>query len=304
SNGAKCEARSTVVAGQHQEKKRLVDPKWRRPASLVHQSVSRFIKSQIDAILEKLVLVLYHHLEALDSELPDDYKNPHSPKGLEFSGLKSMFAVTIMMKNYNHQMGGFALTTMAWLLCYISVGLPQWRVWYYEDPKIFKPTVAFVGIWRACVFYNSNTTNEIRICHQYNYHDSFLPLYIRISQHLLLVSGFLGLFGKITTFIAFWKMCMGRDWRNATCNPLSLSGIVNIIASSFLYLAVLFNYISIIRKWGIAFPPSFNMPSHPDTQKIGSAMGLALLAAVFYLIGGTICLSSNLAIGKTPHYKI
>uniref|UniRef100_A0A8C2M354 Claudin-34-like n=3 Tax=Cricetulus griseus TaxID=10029 RepID=A0A8C2M354_CRIGR len=209
-----------------------------------------------------------------------------------------------MMKNYNHQMGGFALTTMAWLLCYISVGLPQWRVWYYEDPKIFKPTVAFVGIWRACVFYNSNTTNEIRICHQYNYHDSFLPLYIRISQHLLLVSGFLGLFGKITTFIAFWKMCMGRDWRNATCNPLSLSGIVNIIASSFLYLAVLFNYISIIRKWGIAFPPSFNMPSHPDTQKIGSAMGLALLAAVFYLIGGTICLSSNLAIGKTPHYKI
>ncbi|CAH6783724.1 claudin-34 [Phodopus roborovskii] len=210
----------------------------------------------------------------------------------------------MLTKNYHHQMGGFVLTTVAWLLCCISMGLPQWRVWYYEDPVIFKPTVAFVGIWRSCVFYNGNNTRDIRICHRYNYHDSFLPLYIRINQHLLLVSSFLGLFGKITIIIALWKVCIGREWRNATCNPFSLSGILNIIASSFLYLAVLFNYISIIRKWGIAFPPYFHMPSHPDTQKIGSAMALAIIAAVFFLISGIICLSSNLAIGKTPHSKI
>ncbi|ERE73396.1 claudin-3-like protein, partial [Cricetulus griseus] len=50
------------------------------------QNLIRFIKSQIDDILEKLVLVHYHHLEALDSELPED-NNPHpSPKGLDFSG--------------------------------------------------------------------------------------------------------------------------------------------------------------------------------------------------------------------------
>lgn len=210
----------------------------------------------------------------------------------------------MLMKTYKRQLGGFALTIVACLLCGISMGLPQWRVWYYEDPMISKPTMAFVGIWKACVFHNGNNSSNMRVCHQYNYHDSFIPLYIRINQHMLLVAIFLGLFGEITTSIAFCSLCMGRVWRNATCNPFSLSGILNIIASSFLYLAVLFNYISIMRKWGIAFPTSFNMPSHPDTQTIGSAMFLATIAAIFFLISGTICLSSNLAIGKTPHSKV
>lgn len=52
-------------------------------------------------------LVLYHLLEALDSELPDDYKNPHSPKGLEFSGLKSMVNASALalqsLNNSHHQ---------------------------------------------------------------------------------------------------------------------------------------------------------------------------------------------------------
>ncbi|XP_031230513.1 claudin-34-like [Mastomys coucha] len=210
----------------------------------------------------------------------------------------------MLMKMCHHQMGGFALTTVAWLLCCISTGLPQWQVWHYEDPVILKPTVAFVGMWRACVFYNDSNSNNNKVCHQYNYADSFVPLYIRINQHLLLVSSFLGLFGKITTIIALSNMYMGRVRRNDTCNPFSLSGILNIIVSSFLYLVVLLNYIAIMRKWGVAFPPSFHMPSHPDTQKIGSAMTLAIIAAVLFLLSGTICLSSNLAIGKMPHSKI
>nr|XP_042125210.1 claudin-34-like [Peromyscus maniculatus bairdii]XP_042125211.1 claudin-34-like [Peromyscus maniculatus bairdii] len=209
-----------------------------------------------------------------------------------------------MLKNYNHQIIGFALTMVAWILCCISMGLPQWQEWHYEDPMTFKPTVAFVGIWKACVFHNDNNSSNIRICHQYNYRDSFVPLYIRINQHLLLVSSLLGLFGKITTIIALSTMCMRRVPRNAICNPFSLSGILNVIASSFLYLAILLNYVSTIRKWGVAFPPSFNMPSHPDTQKMGSAMALAITAAVFFLLSGTIFLSLNLAISKTPRSKI
>nr|XP_034340609.1 claudin-34-like [Arvicanthis niloticus] len=208
------------------------------------------------------------------------------------------------MKNCHCQMGGFALSTVAWLLCCISIGLPQWQVWHYEDPVILKPTVAFVGVWRACIFHTNSNSSNNRVCHQYNYRESFIPLYIRVSQHLLLVSSFLGLCGKITTIIALSNVCMGRVRRNATRNPFSLPGILNIITSSFLYLAVLFNYIAIIHKWGGAFPPSFHMPSHPDTQKVGSAMALAITAAVFFLLSGILCFFSNLSIGKMPHPKI
>ncbi|EDL29209.1 mCG140471 [Mus musculus] len=209
----------------------------------------------------------------------------------------------MLMKKCNHQMGGFALTTVAWLLCCISTGLPQWQVWHYEDPVILKPTVALVGMWRACVFHTDSNTSNTRVCYQYKYGDS-IPLYIRVNQHLLLVSSFLGLFGKITTIIALSNVRMGRVQRNATCNPFRLSGILNIIASSFLYLPVLFNYIAIMLKWKVAFPPSFNFPFQPDTQKMGSAVALAIISAVFFLLSGTICLSSNLAIGKMPRSKI
>ncbi|XP_021044332.1 claudin-34-like [Mus pahari] len=207
------------------------------------------------------------------------------------------------LKKCHRQMGGFALTTVAWLLCCISTGLPQWQVWHYEDPVFLKPRVALVGMWKACVFHTHSNSSNTRVCYRYN-HDDPIPLYIRVNQHLLLVSSFLGLFGKITTIIALSNVRVGRVRRNATCNPFRLSSILNIIASSFLYLAVLFNYIAIMSKWGIAFPPSFNLPFQPDTQKMGSAMALAIIAAVFFLLSGTICLSSNFAIGKMPHSKM
>ena len=209
-----------------------------------------------------------------------------------------------MLNTYKRQMGGFVLTTVACLLCCMSLSLPQWRVWYYEDPMISKPTRAFVGMWKACVFHKGNNSSQTRICHQYNDHDSFIPLYIQINQHLLLVATFFGLFGKITTIIALWNLYVERVWRNVTCKLFKLSGILKIIASSLLFLAVLVNYISIMHKWGIALPPSFNMPSDPDTQKVGSAMVSAIVAAIFFLISGKICLPSNSAMLKIPHSKI
>ncbi|XP_032745565.1 claudin-34-like [Rattus rattus] len=199
----------------------------------------------------------------------------------------------LIKKRYNSQMGGFALTTLAWIICCISIGLPQWRVWHFQDPEVFKPTTAFVGMWRVCTFQHNDNFSNIRICHRYNYHDTFIPLDIRVTQQLLLVASFLGLVGKATTIISLWNVCGGRVRTNATYNPFGLSGILNIIASSFLCLAVLFNYISIILQEGIVFPPSFNVPSQPDTQEIGSAMALAIIAAVFFLLSGTILLTST-----------
>ncbi|XP_021044423.1 claudin-34-like, partial [Mus pahari] len=216
-----------------------------------------------------------------------------------------IFTVIIILikKHCNSQMGGSELTTVAWLICCISIGLPQWRVWHFQDPVVFKSTTAFVGMWRVCTLQHDENFRNIRICHQYNYHDAFIPLDIRMTQQLLLVASVFGLVGKVTTIIALWNVCRGRVHSNATYNPFALSGILNIIASSFICLAIFLNYVSIILQKGIVFPPSFNIPSQPDTQEIGSAMVLAIIAAVFFLLSGTILLNSNFPVNKTVHSK-
>ncbi|KAL1764850.1 claudin-34-like, partial [Sigmodon hispidus] len=174
------------------------------------------------------------------------------------------------------------------------MGLPQWRVWHFQDPVASKPATAFVGMWRVCAFHSDDSFSNIKTCNRYNYRDTFIPLDIRVAQQLLLISSFLGLVGKITTIICLWNVCVGRIQKNATYNPFGLSGILNIIASSFVFLSVLFNYVSIRFEEGIAFPSSFHIPFQPDTQEIGSAMALATIAAILFLLSGTVLLSSSI----------
>nr|XP_006997507.1 claudin-34-like [Peromyscus maniculatus bairdii] len=210
----------------------------------------------------------------------------------------------IIKKHCKCEMGGFALTTLAWIICCISMGLPEWRVWYFQDPVSSKPTTAFVGMWRVCAFNDDDRIKNIRKCHQFHYHDTFIPLDIQMVQQLLLVSSFLGLVGKITTITSLWNVYVGRVEKNAIHNPFGVSGMLNITASSFICLAVLLNFVSILLKEGIAFPSSFHMPSHPDAQEIGSAVALAIIAAILFLLSGTILLSSNIPTGKPAHNKI
>ncbi|OBS57790.1 hypothetical protein A6R68_11084 [Neotoma lepida] len=59
---------------------------------------------------------------------------------------------------------------------------------------------------------------------------------------------------------------------NSSCHLQDLvTGFLNITASSFVFLSVFFNYVS-IHKAGIDFPPHFCSPSFPDTQKVGIAL--------------------------------
>ncbi|XP_021485542.1 claudin-34-like [Meriones unguiculatus] len=201
----------------------------------------------------------------------------------------------------NRQMGGLALTTMACIICCVSMELPHWRVWYFQDPAVSKRSIAFVGMWRVCVFHHDENFSIIRNCHRYSYHDTFVPLDIRMIQQLLLVASILGLVGKITTIISLWDVCMGTVQVNSTYNPFALSGILNIISSTFVFIAVLFNYVFIKRKEGIAFPPSFHMPSNPDSQETGGAMALAIIAAILFLLSGIILLCSKIATVKPGH---
>ncbi|XP_021484961.2 claudin-34-like [Meriones unguiculatus] len=203
--------------------------------------------------------------------------------------MKACCPVFIMFinKDSNRRIGGFALSTIAWILCSTSMGLPQWRVWYFKEPINSYPLVAFVGVWKACIYHHVNFSN-IRMCHHYSYYDTFIPLDIRVSQHLLLITSIFWVVGKVATVIALRNVYMGRGEQNVTQNAFCLSAILSIIASSFVFLAVLCNYFSIINREGINFPRSFHMPFYPHTQKAGIAMALAFLAAILFLCSGMI----------------
>ncbi|XP_075813100.1 claudin-34-like [Microtus pennsylvanicus] len=192
------------------------------------------------------------------------------------------------------QLGGFALATLAWILCSASLGLPQWRVWCFQEPMDSKPRMTLVGMWKVCIHHQEGNSNISKVCYKYNYQDSFIPFDIRVAQHLLLISSFLGMIATVTFIVALWKLYSGRLRKKDTYNPFILPGILNVIASSFVFLSNLFNYLSIIRNVGIDFPPSFHTPSFPDTQKVGTALAMATLSSFLFLVGGIISLSFTL----------
>ncbi|XP_059106972.1 claudin-34-like [Peromyscus eremicus] len=200
----------------------------------------------------------------------------------------------MVRKRASRQLGGFAAVILAWILCSASIGLPRWRVWGFREPMDSKPSMTLVGMWKTCVHHRENNSTISRVCYPYTYQDTFIPLDIRIAQHLLLVSSFLGMVATVSVFAALWKLYSGKLPKKATHNPFVFPGVLNIIAGSFLFLSVLYNYLSIIRKAGIAFPPYFRTPSFPDTQKVGSALVMATLSSFLFLVGGTISFSFTL----------
>ncbi|XP_006973322.1 claudin-34-like [Peromyscus maniculatus bairdii] len=199
----------------------------------------------------------------------------------------------------NRQLGGFGAAVLAWILCSISMALPHWRMWSFKEPVDSKPSMILVGMWMACVYQQENVSRIFRVCYPYTYQDTFIPLDIRVAQHLLLVSSFLGMVATVSIIAALWRIYSRRLRKKAPYNPFFFSGVLNIIASSFVFLSVLYNYLAIIHKDRIAFPPYFLMPSFPDTQRIGTALTMATLSSFLFLVGGTISLSFTLP--RRPH---
>ncbi|KAH0504123.1 claudin-34-like [Microtus ochrogaster] len=210
----------------------------------------------------------------------------------------------LLSRRANCQVGGFALACIAWLLCSISIGLPQWRVWYFNETVFSEPTTAFIGMWRVCSYHQNIKPSNARGCHEYTYHDNFIPLNIRIVQHLLLGSNILGLFGTVATILAVRNMYTGKVQKNTTYNPFFVSAILSIIASTFVLLAVLCNYFSVIHKATIRFPPSFRIPLYPSYQRIGIANVVASLAALMFLGSSIIFLSYSSVMDKQVYPEV
>ncbi|XP_059106830.1 claudin-34-like [Peromyscus eremicus] len=197
----------------------------------------------------------------------------------------------MVRKRASRQLGGFVAAILAWILCSASMALPHWRVWGFREPMDSKPRMTLVGMWMTCVYHQENLSNIFRVCYPYTYQDTFIPLDIRIAQHLLLLSSFLGMVATVSIIVVLSNIYSGKTRKKVSYNPFFFSGVLNIIAGSFVFLSVLYNYLAIIHKDRIAFPPYFHTPSFPDTQRVGTALTMATLSSFLFLVGGTIYLT-------------
>lgn len=213
-------------------------------------------------------------------------------------------AMPLLINSANRQVAGFAVATIGWILGTVSMGLVEWRIWYMNNTSLFPSRLASVGMWRVCIYHHVNNSSRATTCHHYTYHDTYLPLDIRVPQNLLLVASILGLLEKASIIFALRNVYIGILEKKATCNSFITSGILNIAAGICIFMAVFWNYYSVMNKEGIAFPPSFNMPFKPDTQRIGSAIVVACLAAFMILLSGLFFLSYKFPLDSQVHPEV
>ncbi|XP_028626690.1 claudin-34-like [Grammomys surdaster] len=196
--------------------------------------------------------------------------------------------MVLFNKSANRQTRGFALATIAWILCSTSMGLPEWQIWYLDNPVLSYPSLAFVGMWGSSICHHHNNSSHPRVCHHYNYRDALVPLDIRVAQHLLLVASIVGLVGAVCAVFGLQQLYTDKLQKNEDCNPFVLSAILNAIASTFIFLAVMCNYFTVQSKEEVCFLPSFQLPLFPYAQRAGSAMRVACISAILFLLSAII----------------
>ncbi|CAK6450708.1 unnamed protein product [Pipistrellus nathusii] len=153
-------------------------------------------------------------------------------------------------------------------------------------------------MWKVCTYQSNNLQSRAIACHRYTYSDSYLPLNIRITQHLLLAANLLALLGKVLTIMGLQRVCVAHLQKENTCNLFLASGAVSIIVGVFIFIVVIWNYHAVMNEDGIHFPPSFYMPFRPHQQEIGSTVPVAVLAAILILLSGLFTLSYQLLPGQ------
>ncbi|XP_037676798.1 claudin-34-like [Choloepus didactylus] len=120
--------------------------------------------------------------------------------------------VTRRPSNIRHQVCNLAAAIVGWILATISTDMAEWRDWSLSTP-VSPSNLVYVGMWQVCFHHN---ISRVWFCHHYTLHEHYLPLDIRMAQHLLVVASLLGLLGKASTIFIIRNLLKGNLQRNAT----------------------------------------------------------------------------------------
>nr|XP_046238055.1 claudin-34-like [Scatophagus argus] len=182
------------------------------------------------------------------------------------------------------------LGCVGWTLTAVSLGLIQWRVWQVSDTEVITSGVAWVGIWRAC--FNSHTlvTPGFRVlhCKYISLTDAFTPPEIVAGQILMLLSLLVGLLGNAGGLYALRNVNFGMERTSPIRVAFLTTGALCLLAAVMSLVPLLWNLSSVVTNQTINFPSEFKMPEAPDSQHVGSGIGVGLVGTILMIFSGII----------------
>lgn len=194
------------------------------------------------------------------------------------------------------QLAAFAFATVGWILGFIATGLMQWRVWYVANNTVITSGIAWVGIWRTCFFSHIlvSPNQKDMYCQEYSVADSFVPREIFVAQGFMLTATILGALGKAISVFGLKQVYHGTSQINVILHWFTLGGILYIFTSIVILIPVAWNMHSVVSNFSINFPSTYYMPSSPQKQEVGAAIGLGIVSAILYFLSGIFFLAHKL----------
>ncbi|XP_068019138.1 claudin-34 [Melanerpes formicivorus] len=191
------------------------------------------------------------------------------------------------------QLAAFALGTVGWILCTISMGTVEWRVWHVDNTTIISSGIAWVGIWKVCFisYLHISPGYKEQFCHKFSGYDFSIPYEIYAAQGLLLIAVFMGLLGLTATIFALRNVYMGISHKTLITRFFLVGGFLYVVAGLCILIPVGWNFYSVMQNQSIAFPPSYYMPSSPAAQEAGAAIPIGIVAVILLLLSGTFSFS-------------
>ncbi|XP_054479479.1 claudin-34-like [Anoplopoma fimbria] len=196
--------------------------------------------------------------------------------------------MTYLAHTAHAQLAALWLACVGWTLTAVALGLIQWRVWLVSDREVISSGVAWVGVWRACFNSHTHVSPGFRVmhCRYISLTEAFTPPEIAAGQVLMLLSVLVGLSGNAGGVYALKNIYFGTGKSSLIRLPFFISGALCLLAAVMSLIPLLWNLISVVANHTIEFPPEFKMPPAPDSQRVGSGIGVGMVGTVLMIVSG------------------
>ncbi|TNN33349.1 Claudin-34 [Liparis tanakae] len=188
---------------------------------------------------------------------------------------------------------GLMTGVLAWILIMAATGLDEWRLWFVDDASVVSSGVAWVGIWRACFY--SHALPAIENCRAIGFSDPFTPPEIAAAQVLMLLALLCGLLGNVGAAVAVRKVYFSVAERGNVRAAFAAAGLTYAAAGALSLAPLGWNMSAVLSNATVHFPPDFHLPAAPARQRVGSAVGVGVLAGVLMLVSAALFLGYRYA---------